>query len=456
MDRKSVVELYAGVLDIAVNPKHTKWVAPVLLLMDAVLCALIIRTVSYTEIDWVAYMQQVRQVNDRERDYTMIKGDTGPLVYPAIHVYLYRALHFMTQQGTNIVLAQIIFAIVYIFNLGMAMACYNLAEAPPWILPMLVLSKRLHSIYVLRCFNDCFAMSAFFIAVYCYQRKHWSYGSVAFSCGLGIKMNLLLVLPGILTIMYQSLGPVGTIIELFWMLQIQVLSALPFFRANPRGYLTRAFDLSREFQYKWTVNWKFVPEDVFLSRKFAFGLLILHVAILTFFMFTRWLQPLGRSPKQFIFYMFTTPSKQRREIIEEKLSPQFILTVLLSSNAIGMLCARTLHYQFFSWIAWATPFLLWRSGISPLLQVVVWLGQELAWDQYPSNPLSSKIVVGVLAVVLVEVWLATDETEEDSKAKKQATINEALRRESRGRPKKSTAIEETNIFKSNGQAKKTN
>lgn len=87
---------------------------------------------------------------------------------------------------------------------------------------MLVLSKRLHSIYVLRCFNDCFAMSALFTAIYCYQRKQWSYGSVAFSCGLGIKMNLLLVFPGIVTIMYQALGPVGTITELFWMLQIQV------------------------------------------------------------------------------------------------------------------------------------------------------------------------------------------------------------------------------------------
>ena len=67
-------------------------------------------------------------------------------------------------------------------------------------------------------------MTALFIAIYCFQKKHWSYGSVAFSCGLGIKMNLLLVLPGILAIMYQDLGPIGTFIELFWMLQIQVES----------------------------------------------------------------------------------------------------------------------------------------------------------------------------------------------------------------------------------------
>lgn len=39
--------------------------------------------VADTEIDWKAYMQQVAQYRSGERDYTLIKGDTGPLVYPA-------------------------------------------------------------------------------------------------------------------------------------------------------------------------------------------------------------------------------------------------------------------------------------------------------------------------------------------------------------------------------------
>ena len=81
-----------------------------------------------TEIDWVAYMQQVQQVVDGERDYTVIKGDTGPLVYPAMHVYIYRGLYEITQQGTNILLAQVYFSILYIFNLGLAMLCYMNAK----------------------------------------------------------------------------------------------------------------------------------------------------------------------------------------------------------------------------------------------------------------------------------------------------------------------------------------
>lgn len=36
-----------------------------------------------TEIDWVAYMQEVEGVANGTWDYTKLRGDTGPLVYPA-------------------------------------------------------------------------------------------------------------------------------------------------------------------------------------------------------------------------------------------------------------------------------------------------------------------------------------------------------------------------------------
>lgn len=36
-----------------------------------------------TEIDWLAYMQEVEGVANGTWDYTKLRGDTGPLVYPA-------------------------------------------------------------------------------------------------------------------------------------------------------------------------------------------------------------------------------------------------------------------------------------------------------------------------------------------------------------------------------------
>ena len=81
-----------------------------------------------TEIDWRAYMEQVELYMAGERDYTKIRGGTGPLVYPAAHVYIYRALYSLTEGGTNIRAGQIIFAGLYLSTSALVMACYRLAK----------------------------------------------------------------------------------------------------------------------------------------------------------------------------------------------------------------------------------------------------------------------------------------------------------------------------------------
>lgn len=81
-----------------------------------------------TEIDWEAYMQQVAQFLSGEHDYVKIAGGTGPLVYPAVHVYIYSGLYWLTDEGRDIKLAQGIFAALYLFTLGGVMACYRRAK----------------------------------------------------------------------------------------------------------------------------------------------------------------------------------------------------------------------------------------------------------------------------------------------------------------------------------------
>lgn len=378
-------------------------------------------------------MQQVEQFLAGERDYSLIKGDTGPLVYPALHVYIYSGLHAITQSGTNIVLAQVWFATLYVFNLGIAMLCYYAAGAPPYVYPMLVLSKRLHSIYVLRCFNDGFAMTGFFLAVYFYQRKYWTAGTLAFAAGLGVKMSLLLALPAVGTILLQAIGPASAFTQLVMIGQVQVcrlphayiaslhidliadmlqfVLAFPFARSIELGkiYLSRAFDLSRVFKYQWSVNWRFVSEETFLSREFAIGLLVAHVVLLMLFVFTRWLQPLRYAKVTLADYLATGVSTPTQVQIRAAVTPDFVLTTMTTAMALGMLFARSLHYQFFAWIAWATPFLLYKSKLHPILQLFLWSGQELAWNQYPPNELASKIIVGVLAITVLYAWIGTDD-----------------------------------------------
>lgn len=166
-----------------------------------------------------------------ELDYAKLKGDTGPLVYPAGFVYLFAALRRLT--GGSVVAAQVrwrgrpwlaraarprqclccsssrifpsmggclvsvspsaccttfctsrsshsgtvsrippaptpclphphpqyIFAALYLATQAVVMALYaRTAALPPWSLALLCASRRLHSIFVLRLFNDCWAM----------------------------------------------------------------------------------------------------------------------------------------------------------------------------------------------------------------------------------------------------------------------------------------------------------
>lgn len=151
-------------------------------------------------------MQQISLYVSGERDYTLIKGSTGPLVYPAAHVYIYNVLYHLTDEGRDIFLGQILFAILYLATLAVAMTCYRQAGAPPYLLLPLVLSKRLHSVFMLRLFNDGFAAFAMWVAIFLFMNRKWTAGVVVWSTGVAIKMTLLLLAPAIAVVLVLSLG----------------------------------------------------------------------------------------------------------------------------------------------------------------------------------------------------------------------------------------------------------
>ena len=171
-----------------------------LILAECVLCSLIVWRVPYTEIDWRAYMDEVGGYLQGERDYRELRGDTGPLVYPAGFVYIYASLKTLT--GGDIFLGQCAFVGVYVIHLAIVLGVYAQARCvPPWALLTLCLSKRVHSIFVLRLFNDCFAMAFAYLAVCLFQRGRWVIGCVVFSLGVSVKMNVLLMAPPLLVLL---------------------------------------------------------------------------------------------------------------------------------------------------------------------------------------------------------------------------------------------------------------
>ena len=82
-------------------------------------------------------MEHITQFVNGERDYTKFMGGTGPLVYPAVHVYIYTGLYYLTDKGTNIFLAQQLFAVLYMATLAVVMACYWKAKVRLESLPAL-------------------------------------------------------------------------------------------------------------------------------------------------------------------------------------------------------------------------------------------------------------------------------------------------------------------------------
>lgn len=283
-------------------------------------------------------------------------------------------------------------------------------QVPPYVFPLLILSKRLHSVFMLRCFNDCFAAFFLWLTIYLFQRKWWTAGALSYSLGLGVKMTLLLDLPAVAIILFLAKGLSGSLKLAALMAQVQYIIAQTFLRKNAKGYLSRAFELSRQFLFKWTVNWRFLGEDIFLNRRFALTLLVGHVSFLIRFILNKWLKPAGKPAYAIIvpLLQFKSPFTAHEEYqVVSRLTPAYVTTTILTANLLGLLFARTLHYQFYAYIAWATPYLLWKAGAHPGFQYTLWALQEWAWNVYPSTSLSSATVVGVLATTVAGVWWGT-------------------------------------------------
>jgi alpha-1,3-mannosyltransferase len=281
------------------SPRTVFLIVAVCCVMESILCGIILRYVAYTEIDWRAYMQEVEGwwVHG-EYDYRLLRGDTGPLVYPAGFLYLFAVLRSWTDDGQNIWKAQILFANAYVLQQGMVVWMFvqiwsmmlkrrlvglsklsssetitinnanetsiNLVETVKkssysWgiAIALLCLSKRLHSIFILRLFNDGMAMLIFYGSVLLFMKNRWNWGCLIFSFAVSIKMNILLFAPGLLLLLLQSQKSVrGTFVCLAICATSQILIGLPFLCTFPISYLKKAFELDRVFIYRWTVNWK--------------------------------------------------------------------------------------------------------------------------------------------------------------------------------------------------------
>eukprot|EP00398_MALV-I-01_sp_L67-1_P000228 gene228-805_t len=300
-------------------------------------------------------MDEVGMVLTRgHTDYGKLKGPTGPIAYPAGFVYFFGGLHVFTNGGRDIETVQQVFLAFHMATVFVISQLYEMAGAPAWALILALVSKRVHSVFVLRLFNDPIATFFLYVAVWTMLKAKQTpdfLASLLYSISVSIKIHPLLYAPAIGLRLVLTGGWLRAIPQLFIMVMVQIILATPFLMTNAGNYFRYAFGGPGALQQVWSVNWKFLPAEIFYDNYFKLGLFILHVIVLAIFAAKYWI-PGG---------VFSKSIRTWKGNVNPLISDD------RSWVAIFFTCVcflRTMHFQFCSWYWHTVPFLAWFASRS--------------------------------------------------------------------------------------------
>jgi len=369
----------------------------------------------YTEIDFSTYMEQVALVEAGERRYDLIRGAQGPLVYPAGFVWLYRGLSWVTEGGAKIRRAQNIFAGLFVVDSFVASLVYKYAyqeDPEKWkslLVALIASSRRAHSVYALRLFNDGPCATLCHCAIFFLVSDFQYVACVLFSLAVSVKMSALLFAPAWYVVMASKKGHGSALRGVLLCAFVQIFVALPFLFADPQAYVRNAFDVSRGFKHKWSVNFKWVPcaqslketdlrdcDGPFSSSFFKLLLLGLHALALVLLAHFRWrLHCKGRFLGLFDFF-------QLRFDPRIQYTKKAVIVMLCSCNFVGIAFARSLHFQFCVWYLKTLPLLVFSTRLPLLLKIALLVAIEAAWNpwQGQSSTIASSLLLTASHAIL--------------------------------------------------------
>ncbi|CCD25225.1 dolichyl-P-Man:Man(5)GlcNAc(2)-PP-dolichol alpha-1,3-mannosyltransferase NDAI_0E04080 [Naumovozyma dairenensis CBS 421] len=424
-----IQDMKDGIRYILFNNQANLIIMPILLLIESIVLKYIIFKIPYTEIDYKAYMEQIEMITyDNELDYSKIRGGTGPLVYPAGHVFIYKLMYkWITDGMENIHDGQVVFRYLYLITLLGQFICYYIMGLKPWCVVLACMSKRLHSIYVLRLFNDCFTTAVMVwvvVLLLCGGKllefksstkkmqdnssktiKKWHLIclsiviSILYSFAISIKMNALLYFPSIMISLYlinegQLLNIIG---YLFVICGIQTIIALPFLKTYPMEYFENAFNFGRKFMFEWSINWQFLHEDAFNNEFFHLSLLICHVMLLLTVILIKYPDFLLNVLESLSYPLSETITNNKDNLNS---ITSIICYIVIVTNFVGVIFSRSLHYQFLSWYHWTLPLLIHWSHMPIYLGPMWYLIHEYCWNSYPPNKGASILLTCVNDILL--------------------------------------------------------
>lgn len=394
----------------------------ILLALELVFILAIILWRSYAEVDWLTYMEQVRKFVEGELDYSELYGDTGPLVYPGGFAWVYTALYFITDAGSNIILAQWIFMVVYMLTLSMTLGLYERSGIPWRVMLPLFLSKRIRSVFVLRLFGDCWTVLFVYAAIsFIAWRRQWLVGCLCFSIAVSLKMSAILFAPGLLYVMLRCLPLNRVVLYLSVCALWQVIVGLPFLLHNPAAYVSGAFNFKHAFGQEVSINFQNINTSVFYSPIFAYSLLGCTAGSWILLWRLRWSKMSYLTPMEARLVRPVIPDGLQRpqlasslasyaevgdkadalsEAEEQAVFAQVVLT-LFESNMVGVIFAKSLHFQFFSWFFFSVPYILHYTTLPHILRIGAFALIRQSFDSPFPTPLSSTLLQIGFAVTFI-------------------------------------------------------
>ena len=170
-------------------------------------------------------------------------------------------------------------------------------------------------------------------------------------------MGALLFLPALLMNLNFHFGLFRTFIAVAYVVLLQLVVGAEFLLHDWKAYIGKAFEFDRVFQFKWSVNWQFWGEEVATGKVLAQALLAAHLTVLLVFLLFKWTsfsKGIGEWIKEIRVNELFSLAIQRRS-----LDPKYVILSLFTCNLIGIVCARSLHYQFYSWYYQQLPLILY-------------------------------------------------------------------------------------------------
>ena len=100
-----------------------------------------------------------------------------------------------------------------------------------------------------------------------------------FSLSVGVKMNILMFAPALFLAFIATGGLKRAATQVSICALVQLVIGFPFLTTYPIEYIKGSFDIGRVFLFEWTVNWRFLPEEIFVHKGFHITLLMIHLMV---------------------------------------------------------------------------------------------------------------------------------------------------------------------------------